>query len=145
MCAAKGEPRHKNTTRRHGEAVQVTLLFLMLPGVDKDVRTCPNQTLRPRSFIVHRARIVGDSQEALAVLQAPDPDLSNKVVPEEAPQLILGLRRFFRRLPFVAIRRERRRCYATSDKGATRGRDGLRRDCSKPLRQFRETVGYDTP
>jgi polyferredoxin len=32
------------------------------------------------------------------------------------------------------VRRERRRCYATSDEGATRGRDGLRRDSSRRLR-----------
>ena len=39
--------------------------------------------------------------------------------------------------PFVAVRRERRRCYATSDEGATRGRDGLRRDSGHPRWQWR--------
>jgi hypothetical protein len=61
------------------------LSHLTLLAVDKDIRIYRNQSFLPRSFIVHRARIVGDAQEALAVLQAPDLDLSNEIVLEEAP------------------------------------------------------------
>jgi hypothetical protein len=58
---------------------------LTLLAVDKDVRIYQNRSFLPRSFVVHRARIVDDAQEALAVLQAPDLDLSDEIVLEEAP------------------------------------------------------------
>jgi hypothetical protein len=61
------------------------LSHLTLLAVDKDIRIYQNQSFLPRSFIVHRARIVGAAQEALAVLQAQDLDLSNEIVLEEAP------------------------------------------------------------
>jgi hypothetical protein len=106
----------------------------MLLGVDKDIRIYENRTLLPRSFVVHRVRIVGDAQEALAVLHAPDLDLSNEIVLEEANPA-----------DFWASPRSPQAAVVASDEGAARGRDGLWRDYSKPLQQIRETVGHDTP
>jgi hypothetical protein len=61
------------------------LSHLTLVAVDKDVRIYQNQSFLPRSFIVHRARVAGDAQEALLSLQAMDLDLSAEIVLEEAP------------------------------------------------------------
>lgn len=57
MCVAEVEPRHKNTrhltqntgwsTERHGEAVQVTLLFLMLLAVFLGRAIFPGEKLVP--------------------------------------------------------------------------------------------------
>ena len=64
---------------------QEILAHLAFVAEDKDIRVYQNQAFLPRSFIVHRARMVGTEDEALAALQSPDLDLGAEIVLEEAP------------------------------------------------------------
>jgi hypothetical protein len=61
------------------------LPYLTLLAVDKDIRIYQNQSFLPRSFVVYRARIAADAQEALTVLQSPGLDLRNEIVLEKEP------------------------------------------------------------